>query len=112
MTPYQRRIGIGQWIVAVKLDSEASRQAISHYELGSREIGDVTRDPLGLLIPIRWYYERPRGSDIWYERTHQVLMPEYEAVCVPVIPTYLPQKTNRKDRIILWTTTQIEGCEA
>ncbi|EGZ05431.1 hypothetical protein PHYSODRAFT_307718 [Phytophthora sojae] len=108
---YQMRIGVGEWIIAVQLDTQDAVPRVDHYELGYREIGDVARHQLGTVIPIHWWYERPRGSDIWYERTHRAVVNEFEAVCVPVIVRYLPRRRNRKDRIILWTTTQVDGIQ-
>ncbi|EGZ13877.1 hypothetical protein PHYSODRAFT_303256 [Phytophthora sojae] len=81
------RIGVGEWIIAVQLDTQDAVPRVDHYELGYREIGDVARHQLGTVIPIRWWYERPRGSDIWYERTHRAVVNEFEAVLPPVDDT-------------------------
>ncbi|OWZ19814.1 hypothetical protein PHMEG_0005869 [Phytophthora megakarya] len=81
---------------------------ILHLELGYSDIDD-TQQALGRVIPVRWWYERPRGSDIWYERRHRRREDEYEGGCVPVTPTYLPRSGRRQDRITLWNTTEVEG---
>ncbi|OWZ05892.1 LOW QUALITY PROTEIN: hypothetical protein PHMEG_00021934 [Phytophthora megakarya] len=50
-----------------------------------------------------------RNSEIWYERTHLRDVEEFEAICVPVIPTYLPRIRNHSGRIIVWTHTVVDG---
>ncbi|OWZ19935.1 hypothetical protein PHMEG_0005727 [Phytophthora megakarya] len=72
-TPAAVRIGVGHWIVAIRMNTEGPEPVIDQYELGYRDVGDAQMHQLGLTIPIRWWYERPRGSDIWFERTHRVL---------------------------------------
>ncbi|KAI9990925.1 hypothetical protein PInf_018542 [Phytophthora infestans] len=51
-TPFQLRIGVGQWIVVVKMNTNGTEPVIDHYEIGYREIGDVGSHPLGRTIPI------------------------------------------------------------
>ncbi|KAF4032710.1 hypothetical protein GN244_ATG15436 [Phytophthora infestans] len=108
-TPFQLRIGVGQWIVVVKMNSNGTEPVIDHYEIGYREIGDVGSHPLGHTIPIRWWYERPRGSGVFYERRHRVVEAEFEAVCVPISPTYLPTMPSRRQRVIIWDLTVVDG---
>ncbi|OWZ00542.1 LOW QUALITY PROTEIN: hypothetical protein PHMEG_00028238 [Phytophthora megakarya] len=96
-------------VLAIKLDLAGPEPRMLHLELGYRDIGDTQHSALGLVFPVRWWYERPRGSDIWYERRHRRREDEYEGGCVPVTPTYLPRSARRQDRIILWNTTEVEG---
>ncbi|GMF57755.1 unnamed protein product [Phytophthora fragariaefolia] len=108
-TQSRLRIGVGQWVVAVKMNVDGAEPFVDHYEVGYREIGDVGMHPLGRTIPIRWWYERPRSSDVWYERTYRVVEDEFEVVCVPVTPTYLPPTSTGRQRVIMWTLTDIDG---
>ncbi|KAF4136488.1 hypothetical protein GN958_ATG14304 [Phytophthora infestans] len=108
-TPFQLRIGVDQWIVVVKINTNGTEPVIDHYKIGYREIGDVGSHPLGRTIPIRWWYERPRGSGVFYERRHRVVEAEFEAVCVPISPTYLPTMPSRRQRVIIWDSTRVDG---
>ncbi|OWY95123.1 hypothetical protein PHMEG_00034956 [Phytophthora megakarya] len=53
IVPCQLRIGVGHWIVAAALDTSGPEPTLHRYELGHRDIGDVTRHSLGTVIPIK-----------------------------------------------------------
>ncbi|OWZ10658.1 LOW QUALITY PROTEIN: hypothetical protein PHMEG_00016457 [Phytophthora megakarya] len=94
---YQVRIGVGQRVVAVKLNVSEVDLMIDHYQLGYRGIDDIQSHPIGRTIPIRWSYERPSGSDIWYEWTYRRVEEEFEAA--------------GRQRVILLESTSISGVD-
>ncbi|GMF16624.1 unnamed protein product [Phytophthora fragariaefolia] len=107
--PYQMRIGVGQWILICQLDMDAPAHPMVAHEIGYRDNADVRQDEFGQQISIRWWYQRRPRSDLWYARTHLRTSWEYEASCVPISPTYLPQTRRQQQRVIVWNDTCING---
>ncbi|GMF40651.1 unnamed protein product [Phytophthora fragariaefolia] len=106
--PYQLRISRGQWVVVSQQNFNGPTPQIVAHEIGYC-IDEPRQHELGTLIRIQWWQQRPRGSDIWYARTSQRTAWEFEDVCVPIVPTFLPQPPRTKQRVIVWRDTAVDG---
>ncbi|OWZ11725.1 hypothetical protein PHMEG_00015212 [Phytophthora megakarya] len=86
IVPYQLRIGVGDWIVAVALDTSETEPTLHHHELGHRHIGDVTRGGVRSKETVTF-----GTSELTDETSRNLKLSAF------------------RDRMILWTDTVVDG---